>query len=108
MLSIPYLFRCGHNKKEFSKKQIKYPLSSSWFFRIISIILKAYKSQINTWIFLLPALIISRINKSSNVLIYGNDFKKNDIEKILPKSCLYEVRKKCLKEEWQKITKIEI
>tara|TARA_Y100000589_G_C27199315_1_gene648711 strand:+ start:4707 stop:5447 length:741 start_codon:yes stop_codon:yes gene_type:complete len=103
LLNFRWIYRCGQNKNQFLDKQISYKVPKKFYPTFINLIFKAYISQLSSWIFLFPALFISRINKSAYILINASNIKFKEVEKMLPIHCLYQIRGRFYKNSWLKI-----
>ncbi len=105
---FPWIYRCGISKSSNSLYKLYFKMPSNWFIIIFKTVIFAYKSQIKTWLLLLPAITFAYLRGEMNYLIKADKSMLNYLLGNIPNVPLYEIYRGFKKEQWENIIKPNI
>ena len=97
---LPWMYQCGVSSELFSDCLLKVNIPKNIIYLLLKTILLCYQSQYKTWLFLIPAILLSMIRSSYGKFVLANDLRLKDLIKTIPQKPLYEIYRGLNYEEW--------
>ena len=99
---LPWIYTCGISSKYNPISIFRVTPKKSLYYFLFKTIFVCYKSQIKTWLLLLPALLKSYFLKDFNKFVSGDNLTFKDIVSKSPSLPLYQIYRGLTKKQWEK------